>query len=315
MTIPGAKNADTAKVTDVALMLGPLAAEAMSEIPAYFDDPARLADDVWIGKFPLHARVLAACQSPGENWERHHEFSIYAVWRDGGKYFVDGRAGFNNDRRLSTVIQLSRLIRPTNLGFTRAARLVEWRDYPLEIIPARAEGRGAVIFIAEPSMNWIRDIDVPEIRNIIAAFSPAALPERVQNAMRHFEYAHGLDDFYSRWPLVTTAVEALIHTDERRKTFGPKGMRITDQFVRRLEKLGQLVPGVTWTAADLEQAYEDRSGFAHGAGVGSALPTDVLQRYRAFEQNVRVILRQLVLNASLANMFVDDSALRSYLNP
>ena len=47
----------------------------------------------------------------------------------------------------------------------------------------------------------------------------------------YFEYVHGIDDFNTRWPLVATAAEALVHTDERKKVFGAGGMRVTEQFI------------------------------------------------------------------------------------
>ena len=310
------KNVDAARITDVALMLGPLSREAASEArPAYFDEPLQLAPDIVLGRFPFDERVLQACQSPGENWERYHEFSTYAIWHTGATYFVEGKAGFNNARRLSTVMQLSRLVRPTSLGFTRAARIIEWDASLTEIVPSRAESRGARIFVADSSKDWLRDTDVPALRAIIATFKPASLPERVNDAMRHFEYTHGLDDFNSRWPMMATAVEALVHTDERKKVYSGKGMRVTDQFVYRLLNLGKLVPGTSWTEDELDQAYEDRSGFAHGRGLNGVSPDDLIRRYRSFEENVRRVLHALVLDAGLAAIFVDDDSIRKHLNP
>ena len=305
------KNADTAKVTDIALMLGPLSRGASGSQPDYFTKTVALADDISLGRHPLTERVLTACQSPGENWTRYHEWSIYEIWRTGAPIRVDGTGGFNNDRRLSTVLQLSRLVRPTSIGYARAARMIEWDGHPVEIVPARAEGRGSRMFVADEKTDWLRDTDVDPLRAIIGTFDPDKLPERVKAGMRHFEYAHGLDDFNTRWPLITTAAESLIHTDERRKVFGPGGKRVTEQFVTRLFRLGQRVAGVAWTESDLEQAYEDRSGFAHGRGVGTAPLADLVARYQAFEGNVRRVLHQLIMDPTFAAIFVASVAMHS----
>ena len=105
------------------------------------------------------------------------------MWRTGAKYFVDGAGGFNNDKRLSTAMQLSRLVH-TTVSATRARPgWLSWEGNPLEIIPARAEGRGARIVVANPDEDWFRDTDVPEIAALIAAFSPSTLPNRVKRAM------------------------------------------------------------------------------------------------------------------------------------
>ena len=54
------KNADTARVIDVALMLGPLTRAMTGRYPASFDTPATLAQDLSSGNFELHERVLLA---------------------------------------------------------------------------------------------------------------------------------------------------------------------------------------------------------------------------------------------------------------
>src|SRR4051812_48064722 len=102
---------DQATITEVTLMLGPLAGGARDDVvrARHLDEAVSLGDDLWIGPFPLAERVIAACQPRGENWEPMREWSTYAFWRDNAPYSLNGTIRFDVDRRLSTCVQLSRL--------------------------------------------------------------------------------------------------------------------------------------------------------------------------------------------------------------
>lgn len=314
---PGFASAHRARITEVALMMGPLRGRGNSHAvdEAYFHQAVSLADDIWIGRFPLAQRVIAACQALGENWDVPHEWSTYAFWRTNAPYSKDRVIRFDADRRLSTTIQLSRLVRPTSIGYSRAARILEWDDQPIQIIPGRHEGRGAVAFVADERENWIRDQDVPTIRALVAVFEPDLLPNRVKRAMMYHEYAHGLRELDVRWPLLVSAAESLVHTDERKKVFGPGGMRVTDQFVRRLERLAAIIPAIGWTAGFLEEAYEHRSGFAHGRGRGAVSEAESLAMYSGLESGLRIALRAAMQESGVAKMFASDESIRDNLNP
>jgi hypothetical protein len=133
--------------------------------------------------------------------------------------------------------------------------------------------------------------------------------------MMYHEYLHGLPDLDIRWPLVVTAVEALVHTDERKKVFGSGGMRITAQFVGRLTNLATKIAGIEWNESYLEEAYEHRSSFAHGGGRGHLTEAESLRRYRRLESGLRSVLCSAILDANVASIFASDDAIRAALNP
>jgi hypothetical protein len=176
------------------------------------------------------------------------------------------------------------------------------------------EGRGTVGFVANKAEDWIRDQDILTLRDLLSNFAPNSLSNRVKRAMMYHEYVHGLRDLDVRWPLVVTAVEALVHTDDRKKVFGTGGLRVTDQFVTRLVNLKTFIPDLDWDEVYLEYAYEHRSSFAHGLGLGPTIEHESLQLYQRLERNLRIILRAAILRPEIASLFTSDTAIRRGLN-
>lgn len=308
---------EQADISEVTLMLGPLPEAAIrgASRPRHLTEVVSLGADLWIGPHLLAERVIAACQPRGENWTPRHEWSMYAFWRDGAPYAEHGSIRFDVDRRLSNCIQLSRLVRPTSIGFSRAARLITWPDQRFEIVPAEYQGRGSIAFVANPEQDWIRDTDIEPIRQLVSMFRPDSLPDRVKRAMLYYEFAHGLHELDVRWPIIVTAAEALVHTDERRKTYGPGGMRVTDQFTKRLAKLADLVECVDWDEAYLEDAYEHRSSFAHGRGLNGVPEGESVEMYRRLESGLRAALCAAILDPAVARIFETEGSVREHLNP
>lgn len=302
-------------ITDVTLMLGPLRGPTNNTVvdERHLHEPVRIATDLWIGPFPMRERVIAACRPPGENWGGRHEWSTYAYWRTNAPYSEGGRSGFDIDRRLAACAQLSRLVRPTSIGYSRAARVIEREAAPIEILPAEVRGRGALSFVADPTQDWLRDEDVEPLRTLVAAFQPDGLPNRVKRSMAYHEYAHNLSELDMRWPLIVTAAEALVHTDERKKVFGKGGKAVTRQFIDRLLKLASLV-GIRWTEDELDEVYEHRSGFAHGRGLGGTSEKRSVDSYLRFEAGVRSILRAAILDPNVAGLFGTDQVIRAHLD-
>jgi len=294
-------------------MMGPLSGKGHVD-EKHLHEPVALGKDVHLGPFELADRVIAACQSLGENWKPPHEWSTYAFWRTGAPYVLDGLIKFDVDRRLSTCIQLSRLVRPTSIGYYRAARLITWPGKALEIVPARYQGRGTIAVVIDTEQDWIRDADIQPIRDLFAAFKPDALPKRVKRALMYHEYAHGLADIDVRWPIIVTAAEALVHTDERKKIFGKGGMAVTEQFVLRLDRLAQRFPAIDWDKDYLRDAYEHRSSFAHGGGLGAMTEQGSIAMYSRMEKGLREILREAILNPASAAIFANDGDIRAALN-
>jgi hypothetical protein len=221
------------------------------------------------------------------------------------------RFQFDSDSALRRVIQLSRLVRPTNISTSYAARVTETAEGRM-ITPCMARGIGTVVFTSRGGDTMLWDEDIVELRRLVAAFRAEAMPTRVLRSMWFHEYLFSARYIEVRFPHLITALEALIHTDER----GNAGSytKSTEQFVKRLAKLKSLVPGLPWSESDLEDAYNYRSGLVHGRMPGEeALQPAAREVYDRIEDGLRLILVQAILRPDVAEIFSVDQNIRTYL--
>lgn len=273
-----------------------------------------LAEDIWLGPLDdLADHVVDACEPRGFDTLRvsYGGPTLYALVRTNSPFA--SRLKWDSDGRLSQAIQLARLIRPTTLGYHFAARLLPQAGKSSKILPTHHKGPGAIACIASQSFDGFVDADVPRIRALLRAFAPHGLPQRVKRALWLCENIFWQRTIDLRWALVVTALEALVHIDERsgtrRASWGS-----TQQFVNRLWKLAEYVPGLRWTKFQLSEAYELRSSFVHGIGIGmDALQSRQLKSYLRLENGLRRILVRCIHKPTVAAMFADDASVRLHL--
>lgn len=300
-------------VTDVVLHTGALPHIGNRIVwPQHTRRPIELAADIWLGPVEHADQVMDACVPRGENFPvpiRQYP-SHYGFIRTAAPDPEDS-FGFDRDLRLRTAIQLSRLARPTHIGTAYAARVFE-ASSERRIVPFMARGHGAVSYTSEGGETALWDEDVVVLQNLLAAFNVDRLPNRVLRALWYHEYIFGARYIEVRFPHLITALEALVHTDERRRSGTYKGS--TDQFVHRLAKLASLVPGLLWTDAELANAYDYRSGLVHGRLPGEAAMQPVARAaYNALENGLRVVLTAAILHPNVADIFRSDSEIRTTL--
>jgi len=213
-------------------------------------------------------------------------------------------------------VTLSRLVHPTALGFHWAARQRTWADGSREIIPAnycyfRLNPRA---FLADPKSNYLVPDDIPCISKLFAVCTTARLPSRLSSALWYLEVAfrHYYADL--RWPLLVTALEALVHIwDEKVKTGKREGRPGTKRvFVGRLLILGLKFPALQIPEDDLNAFYEQRSNLVHGQ---SFPDLDVARRslYDKLESYVRLVLRTAILDPAVQAVFATDAAIKAEL--
>ena len=215
------------------------------------------------------------------------------------------------DRALAVCIQLSRLIRPSSIAYRYACRM-DFDHGVRRITPAGIIGDHARGLCANETDDAIKDSDIIALRKLLKANAKARLPNRVKNAMWMHEHLAWTRLMNIRWPLVVTALEALVHTDDRLLTRGRLGS--TDQFVRRLSKLQSLMAVSLWSDDDLLGIYELRSAFAHGVGGKvDALRGDALRLYNAAERGLRAIIIRAIEHPPTADIFASDGTIRTSL--
>jgi len=273
----------------------------------------RITTDLWIGPLgELRKPILAASTPPGENWQPSPYFNCrYAVWRtDPPMTPMDG-TWWDADGRLHRCMQLLRLVRPTTIAYQFACQ-VRFDDSGERIIqPAGVVGQGALAFVSAGNPDGVQEADVGVLRRLINVFDPSLLPNRVKNALWMHEHVAWTRLMNVRWPLVITALEALIHTDDRRRK---RMLGSTDQFCLRLEKLQDLMRERLWSTDELQAIYDLRSSFAHGRG-GSvdALKGEPLRLYEVAENGLRRILRRAIAHPAIADVFRTDTSIRTTL--
>jgi hypothetical protein len=244
--------------------------------------------------------------------------SPYALYRIDAPSAGDALLNWDPDRRLTTCLALSRIVQPTSIAFANAARIISWPNRPVEIIAAYVYQKAA--WISPGERDWLTDADVAALGLLMSAFRPQDLPERVKRALWYLEGAFQTHPIDVRWTLVVTALEALVHTDERTKTTGKYGMGNTKQFTHRLTRLKEYLPSLQWSPSSLGDIYEARSGLSHGQGFVRGqpaeswpLPQPVEDLYSIAEGGLRAILGHAILHPEFRAIFSGDESLRLHL--
>lgn len=291
------------ELIDVVLMVGAFGetTHRPDPIPKHFREEASLVDDIAIAPLEgIKTELLEACEPTGINWKPPTKsFGInYAILRRNAPHPY---TSFDPDRRLWTCVQLSRLVRPTSLGMGNAGRLTLSQDGTVKrFAPSRIDGSAGRGWVADTDANWLRDEDVPRIAELIQRFDPKALPERVLQALWQHEFVHQMHFVDVRWPLATTGLESLIHTDRYRST---------KQFVQRLLGVQGTLGLSIADESTLGRLYDRRSSVAHGKRLGD-LDETTRSDYITLETLLRTIVRSAILDESFASLFADDDRIR-----
>lgn len=283
-------------------------------IPEHVKRPVEVAPDIWIGPLgDLKKDVIEASTYPGKNWPIHRIYRCpYALWRiNAPKSPVDGVV-WDSDHKLTRVMQLLRLVKPSTWGYRYACRL-HLAEEPYSIESAEVVGQGALAYLTPGRVDGIGAADVSTLAGLVIAFDPATLPNRVRNAIWMHEHLAWTRLMNIRWPLVVTALEALVHTGDRGRPGGAI-MRTTEQFVRRLDKLQSLIGAHLWSQGDLEAIYDHRSSFTHGrGGLIKALEGEALRLYDVAENGLRSTIRAAIMSTAAADVVRSDESIRTAL--
>lgn len=298
-------------ITDVTLMLDCFSGVPEGDVPAldawprHFREEVRIYEDLYIGPLrDLRGQIYDACQPKGMNWvEPTRNFPIeYGIYRCQAS--SERRWIWDPDQRLQTCLMLSRLVRPTSIGVRYAARLIyDPENSLIEIAPANISGTGTKAWVVDESRNWLRDSDIPPLRTLLQCFDSAVLSSRVSRAFWHFE--HGCRNAWidARWPIMTIALEALVHTDRYHST---------RQFVERISALAERIDGLDVSEDELSEIYNRRSELAHGQGLG-LLDNETRALYLRMEEVLRRILETIVLDPDVAAIFENTNTIRREL--
>lgn len=263
--------------------------------------------DVWIGQLPAeHATtILDMCEGltlRGSKIARTFEQRYVFVLENN----IHG--GWDGAGTLQLAIGLSRLIRPTSLGFEHAARLIYLDGRLHDAWPIRVASAGA--WIAGQQRNWLTTADVESLRVLHSSYSEAVkekrLPDRVERALWMHEYVARSADAPLRWALVATGLECLLHTDDRGRR---NGRGSTRQFRERCAQLSETLKTSSISEGEAEDFYELRSAVTHGRKIDALRPAD-LALYVKMEGLLREAIRRSILETDTRQLFESDEHVR-----
>jgi hypothetical protein len=202
---------------------------------------------------------------------------------------------WDSDNRLQECVGISRLIRPTSIGFEYSARLECGPGGDVRrIIPGPVRGFGAEAWIVPTSHgDYLDEADVTALAELWQKTNLSSLPDRLQRALWYHEYAARTRLVPIRWVLITTGIETLINTAKD---------RVSKQFTVRFPALAQRFAGLTVSATKAGKAYGLRSEISHGTRLHD-LRGEHLDLYRLLEEVLRATLRAAMTRRDVQGLF------------
>ena len=275
--------------------------ESIPLLPPRFD----LAADLWIGRLDdgIAEMVLDSCDPPGYGLNKPvRQFGqLYAYVREPAP--PQPAEKWDSDSRLQTCVALSRLVHPTLISFRYAARILYDSDATVwQIIPGPVTGHRADAWVAtEGHRDWLTPRELDELKELVTHMPLSHLPPRVWRAFWYHEFASRTRYVDVKWTLISTALEALVHTDRSRSTA---------QFTVRVPGLAAELKGCDFSKADAETAYEVRSQLSHGQGLEN-LEDNARRVYQRMEIVLRGVLVRAIQDAEFAQVFALEEEIRS----
>jgi len=238
---------------------------------------------------------MDACEPRGYKFQPKRLFGhFYAFVR--GNPPDEPTSEWDSDGRLQECVAISRLVRPTSIGFEYSSRLRYGPGEELRIIPGPVGGFGAQAWIENTNHNWLAANDVTAIIELWRQADLSSLPDRLRRALWYHEYAARTYLAAIRWVLVTIGIEALINTGAN---------RASKQFNIRFCALARKFAGKEVSHTKASQAYELRSRIAHGAGLNDLIQ-DHHKLYSLLEEVLRATIKAGMGSRDVQQIFASD---------
>lgn len=279
--------------------------------PAGHTGPLELAKGVRIEDLPadLAERIFRATTLRGEDWrapgtpEAVQAF-VVDVWAEGQPFGADLTKLWDAER-LWPAVQLSRLVRDNATSAERAARLEIFGDGSERIIPFGGYDSFTVYRLYPDRPGWLDVDEALQLRALLTAFwNGPELPIRVGRALRGTDAVTRARYLQDAMPLVVGAFESLIK-------IGRDYARA--QFSQRVPRLAAEV-GITLTAPECKEVYDDRSALVHGAWVDLSEPhhlDEFVRTFKCLQEALRRTVRRAIQDPTFAATFDDDPCIRT----
>jgi hypothetical protein len=239
--------------------------------------------------------VFESCEPPGYNFNPVRQYGqLYSFIRDIPP--IGETLHWDPDQRLQYCVALSRIVHPTTVSFEFAARICENQNGEVQkVVPGPVYGSGSLAFVIDPKHNFLVEDDVKKLKVILSSLEKNPLKDPVAMALWYHEYASRSFEMDIRWPIITTGLEALIHTDRHQST---------RQFVNRVIKLAERIGSIDISSDEAGEMYDLRSALSHGQGLGNLAP-EKNELYEKMERLLRLVIKMAILDTNL-NAFLSD---------
>lgn len=269
-------------------------------------DRFNLSDDLWVGKLDegVVDAVFDACEPTGRFLKKpvRQYGQLYAFVRERPPVEPPNEFEWDSDSLLQICVALSRLVHPTSISLRYAARIICADNEKVEeIVPGPVPGHGADAYVpTEGHRDWLIAGDLDALKLLVHHLPLSHFPPRVWRALWYHEYAARTWHLDVRWTLISTALEALVHTDR---------CNSTRQFTKRVPQVANELAGREFGEDDAEAAYDLRSSLSHGRGL--PVPSNETQDlYERMETVLRQALKRCILEGDIAGIFSDDQTIR-----
>jgi hypothetical protein len=262
-----------------------------------------LRPDVWIGRLPVgvkSSQVMDACEPAGHNHRPTRQYGVhYGFIRTLDQTSYPSYT-WDEDRALSIILFLSRLIHPTTISGHYSARLILEDGVLNTIVPGHVQGFGTHVWLVANSWrDYLTHDEAAQLKQAIPLYRTNA-PERVRRARGHIDHAFHSYYLDQKIASLVSAFESLLKVERH---------GATRQFKIRSQNLGSMF-GETISLQDADKFYDDRSSYVHGSGLEyTDLDTDVIDRFQLFERTLRAALLRASIDPTFAQIFEDDTAI------
>jgi len=287
------------------------------------DLPISLGKDIAVDRLDeqLANKLFVALEPPGTHPPNAHRireyWQLYSFIHKVGEFSDPVSGSWDGDEILRICVALSRLVHPTTHAFRFSARIVTLPDGSIEWIhPGIVGGHGSIAFVSTvENRDWLTNEEFSLVATLLARFDSKKWPRRLVRSLWYHEYASLTYELDVRWVLMTTALEALVHTDRQSST---------RQFRNRVLRLAGMA-GISCTKEELTLAYDQRSQLAHGQhfayasgpqvgpGMKANLSEEVIGSYRRVEEILRACLLRAATDDPFASIFAGDDSIRMKL--
>ncbi len=265
----------------------------------------QLSDRIWIERLDpeLAINIQSNCD-PGyysAGREREQDRHLYAFVSRALAHEKSLYAGMSD---LKGVIALSRLVNPTSTGDRYCAQVHQFPAKDSRIFPLRDVGVSPDVLLPTERRDWLSVADGETLRKLMPLFSSGKqMHKRVHRAYWNLEHAMRSYFLDIRWPLIVSAFEALMNTEEE---------KVGWQF---RERVGQLASdfGASLSDDELKNAYRLRSKLIHAEGflfdLVTVLPADKhIPLYEKLESLLRTTLLSCLLDQNFGDFFKDAAS-------